>query len=71
MLDIPLCSGEEIIDAENLMPISKQPIAEMRAQEAGSTRNQNRLPRSHLWTSPFSCFCRGEERDVRLFLNET
>ena len=41
MVDIAFCSGEEIIDANNLVAVGKQPVAEMRAQESGSTCDQN------------------------------
>jgi hypothetical protein len=36
MLDIGLGSGEEIVYAHNFVPIGQQPVAKMRAKEAGA-----------------------------------
>jgi hypothetical protein len=41
MRDIAFVAGEEIIDAQHLMPIADQAIAEMRAEEAGPAGDQD------------------------------
>jgi len=35
MVDIAICPGEEIVDAENIMTVSKEAIAEVRAKKSG------------------------------------
>jgi hypothetical protein len=41
--DVALGAGEEIVDAEHVMAISQQSIAQVRAQEAGAAGNENLL----------------------------
>ena len=41
VLNIPLPSGEEIIEAEDLMPFVQEPFTEMGAEEAGTAGNEN------------------------------
>ncbi|WP_316177301.1 MULTISPECIES: hypothetical protein [unclassified Bradyrhizobium] len=42
-LDIAACAGEEIVDADDLMAVGNQSLAQMRTDEAGAARNQTVL----------------------------
>ena len=41
MCDVRLLAGEEIVDANHVMAVGDQPLAQVRAQKAGSTGNHN------------------------------
>ena len=41
MLDVALAAGEEIVDAEDVVALRDQPIAQMRAEKPGAAGDQN------------------------------
>ena len=43
MLDVALCSGEEVVDADHLVTVADQAVAQMRAQETGAAGYENSL----------------------------
>ena len=43
MLNVPLRSREEIVEAEDLRPLRQQSLAEMRTQESCSARDEHRF----------------------------
>ena len=43
MCQVRKASGAEVIDADNAVALIQQMIAEMRAEKAGSSGNENRL----------------------------
>jgi hypothetical protein len=47
VLDILLPAGKEVVNANDIVPIRQQPIAKMRAQEAGSAGHKDELPIVH------------------------
>ena len=42
---LPLRAGEEIVDAEHVVPCGQQPLAQMRAEEAGAAGDQDAFDR--------------------------
>ena len=45
VVDVPLVAGEQVVDAEDLVPLLEQPIAQMRAEEAGAAGDEYSLAR--------------------------
>ncbi len=43
VLDVALGAGEEIVDAEHLVALLQQPVAQMRAEESGAAGDQDAL----------------------------
>ena len=43
VLDIALGAGEQVVDAEHLMALAEQPVAQVRAEEAGAAGHQDAL----------------------------
>ena len=41
VLDVASCAGKEVVDAEHLAAALKQPVGEVRPEEAGATRDEN------------------------------
>ena len=41
MNDIPFAAGKKIVEAPDLMPFRKKPVAKMRADESGSAGDEN------------------------------
>ena len=41
MVDIAFCTGEEIVEADNFVPLFQQPIDEVGAQKACATSDQD------------------------------
>jgi hypothetical protein len=41
VLDVRAGSGEEIVEADHLVPFLEQPLAEVRSQEPRSSRDEN------------------------------
>ena len=39
VLDVALRAGEEIVEAQNLVPVVEQPVAQVRSDETGATGN--------------------------------
>ena len=37
VLDVALGAGEEIVDADDVVPIGNQPVAQMRAEKPGAS----------------------------------
>jgi hypothetical protein len=44
VLDVPLVSGEKVINAENLMSLFQQSVYQVRAKKARTTGYKNPLP---------------------------
>jgi hypothetical protein len=47
MQDIVFGAGEEIVDAEYVVSLGQQPLAEMRAEEANPARDQDTFAQHH------------------------
>ena len=47
VLDVASCAGEEIVDAEHLVAALKQPVGEVRSEEAGTTRDEDSTLEMH------------------------
>ena len=41
MRDVAFVAGEEIVDAQHLVAVADQPVAEMRAEEAGAAGDED------------------------------
>ena len=41
VIDVALGTGEEVVEADNLMPLLQQAVAEMRAKETGASGNED------------------------------
>jgi hypothetical protein len=54
MLDIALASREEVVEADDFMPVGEKPVAEVRSEKSRSTRNQYGLTRNHVG-NPSEC----------------
>jgi hypothetical protein len=39
--EVPLVAGKKIVDPNYIMPVSKQPVAQMRSNKTGRTGNKN------------------------------
>jgi hypothetical protein len=48
MQDIVPRAGEEVIDAEHVVPVPQQALAEKGSQEAGATRDESALSGHHV-----------------------
>ena len=44
MVDVALGAGEEIVGAENLVPLLQKSVDQVRAEKSGSSRHENALP---------------------------
>ena len=47
MLDVATRAGEEIVDADDVRPLLEQPVAQMRAEEAGAAGHHDALLQMH------------------------
>ena len=43
MADVVLAAGEEVVEAQDLLPLGEQPFAEMRTEKAGAAGDENPL----------------------------
>ena len=41
--DVALLAGEQVVDAEHVLPALQQPVAQVRAEKAGAARDENAL----------------------------
>ncbi len=41
VVDVPLSAGEEVIDARHLVTLLQQPVAKVRAEEAGTAGDED------------------------------
>ena len=70
--DVLLPAGEQIVEADDLVPVADEPVAEVTAQEAGAAGDED----SHVlgWGVPIGDRCRqdksGDERSQRGRLGE-
>jgi hypothetical protein len=48
VLDVPAPAGEEVVQAEDLVSLTEQPLAEVGPEKARSSRHQN----SHIFALP-------------------
>ena len=52
--DVGLAAGEVVVDAQHVMAIAHQPVAQMRAQEPGAPGHQDALScHGHMVTVPY------------------
>jgi hypothetical protein len=53
--DVVFAAGEVIVDAQDVVTVSQQPLAQVRAEEAGATGYQNAFPcQTHVGDSQVS-----------------
>ena len=45
--DVVARAGEEVVDAEHVVPVREQPLAEERAEEAGAAGDKDALAGKH------------------------
>ena len=45
--DVGLLAGEEVVEADDVVPLLDQPLAEVRAEEAGAAGDQNAFDVGH------------------------
>ena len=51
--DVVLAAGEVVVDAQHVVAVAQQPLAEMRAEEAGAAGHQHPFARqSHQFLPP-------------------
>src|SRR5690606_24167972 len=50
---VALLTGEEIVQADDIVPLFDQPFAKMRAEKARTTRNENAFDGSHVLVISF------------------
>ena len=41
VLDVPLCPGKKVVDADDVMPVINQPVAQVRAKKARTSSYEN------------------------------
>ena len=52
MGDVRLLAGEEVVEADHVVPLLDQPLAEVRAEKAGAAGDQNAFQRGHVASPP-------------------